>query len=135
MAQCGGFAKKPIWVTAFDPSEKYASGDYPNVQAGGDGLPKYVAPSRPIENADEDGHSVDNRNSSAAKDAVNGSCCKQLLISAPNSARLSFPADLVLAPVDHTFQTITVRLLVHAQVEIWPNSRWKSTTVLRRQQY
>ncbi len=37
VAQRGGFAKKHIWVTAFDPAEKYASGDYPNVHAGGDG--------------------------------------------------------------------------------------------------
>lgn len=52
VAQRGGFAKKHIWVTAFDPAEKYASGDYPNVHAGGDGLPKYVSQNRNIENAD-----------------------------------------------------------------------------------
>jgi primary-amine oxidase len=48
----GGFATKHVWVTAFDPAEKYASGDYPNVHAGGDGLPRYVAQNRSIENAD-----------------------------------------------------------------------------------
>ncbi len=53
VAQRGGFAKKHIWVTAFDAKEKkYASGDYPNVHAGGDGLPKYVENNRNIENAD-----------------------------------------------------------------------------------
>ncbi|MCF3641316.1 primary-amine oxidase, partial [Rhizobium sp. TRM95111] len=52
VAQRGGFAKKHIWVTAFDPKEKYASGDYPNVHAGGDGLPNYVQQNRVIENAD-----------------------------------------------------------------------------------
>ncbi|RXT24513.1 tyramine oxidase [Rhizobium leguminosarum] len=52
VAQRGGFAKKHIWVTAFDASEKYASGDYPNVHAGGDGLPGYVKQNREIENAD-----------------------------------------------------------------------------------
>ncbi|PZQ84923.1 MAG: tyramine oxidase [Ancylobacter novellus] len=52
VAQRGGFAKKHIWVTAFDRSEKYASGDYPNVNAGGGGLPAYVQQNRPIENAD-----------------------------------------------------------------------------------
>ncbi|MGO6818476.1 primary-amine oxidase [Rhizobium leguminosarum] len=52
VAQRGGFAKKHIWVTAFDASEKYASGDYPNVHAGGDGLPGYVKQNRKIENAD-----------------------------------------------------------------------------------
>ncbi|WEZ85349.1 primary-amine oxidase (plasmid) [Rhizobium sp. 32-5/1] len=52
IARRGGFAKKHIWVTAFDPAEKYASGDYPNVHAGGDGLPKYVQQNRNIDNAD-----------------------------------------------------------------------------------
>ena len=52
VAQRGGFARKHIWVTAFDPSEKYASGDYPNVNAGGGGLPAYVKQNRAIENAD-----------------------------------------------------------------------------------
>ncbi|MBB3396433.1 primary-amine oxidase [Rhizobium sp. BK060] len=52
VAQRGGFAKKHIWVTAFDEKEKYASGDYPNVHAGGDGLPAYIQQNRPIENAD-----------------------------------------------------------------------------------
>ncbi|MGR9554089.1 primary-amine oxidase [Rhizobium leguminosarum] len=52
VAQRGGFAKKHIWVTAFDAREKYASGDYPNVHAGGDGLPGYVKQNRNIENAD-----------------------------------------------------------------------------------
>ena len=48
----GGFATKHVWVTAFDKREKYASGDYPNVHAGGDGLPRYAAQNRNIENAD-----------------------------------------------------------------------------------
>lgn len=48
----GGFATKHVWVTAFDPAEKYGSGDYPNNSAGGEGLPKYVAQDRNIENAD-----------------------------------------------------------------------------------
>ncbi|MBY3268225.1 primary-amine oxidase [Rhizobium laguerreae] len=52
VAQRGGFAKKHIWVTAFDAREKYASGDYPNVHAGADGLPGYVKQNREIENAD-----------------------------------------------------------------------------------
>jgi primary-amine oxidase len=48
----GGFATKHVWVTAYDPAEKYASGDYPNVHAGGDGLPRYIQQNRSIENTD-----------------------------------------------------------------------------------
>lgn len=48
----GGFATRHVWVTPFDRAEKYASGDYPNVHAGGDGLPRYVEKNRPIENGD-----------------------------------------------------------------------------------
>jgi len=47
-----GFATKHIWVTAYDPTEKYASGDYPNLNAGGDGLPRYIEQNRSIENGD-----------------------------------------------------------------------------------
>lgn len=43
-----GFATKALWVTQYDPSQKYASGDYPNQHAGGDGLPKYIEQNRPI---------------------------------------------------------------------------------------
>ena len=39
-------------MTPFHPDEKYASGDYPNVHAGGDGLPRYIAQNRSIENTD-----------------------------------------------------------------------------------
>ncbi len=48
----GGFATKHVWVTAYDPAEKYGSGDYPNVNSGGDGLPKFIEQNRNIENAD-----------------------------------------------------------------------------------
>jgi primary-amine oxidase len=48
----GAFATKHLWVTPFHPDEKYATGDYPNVHAGGDGLARYVAHNRPIENTD-----------------------------------------------------------------------------------
>ncbi len=50
--QRGGFATKHVWVTRYDPAEKYASGDYPNQHAGGDGLPKYIKANREIENTD-----------------------------------------------------------------------------------
>lgn len=47
-----GFATKHVWVTKYDPAERYASGDFPNQHAGGDGLPKYIAQNRGIENED-----------------------------------------------------------------------------------
>jgi primary-amine oxidase len=50
--QRGGFATRHVWVTPFDPAERYASGDYPNQHAGGDGLPRYIEANRNIENED-----------------------------------------------------------------------------------
>ena len=47
-----GFAYKHLWVTQYDPSERYASGDYPNQSAGLDGLPKYVQADRPVAEKD-----------------------------------------------------------------------------------
>jgi primary-amine oxidase len=47
-----GFATKHLWVTPFRADEKYASGNYPNVHAGGDGLTRYIQQNRSIENAD-----------------------------------------------------------------------------------
>jgi primary-amine oxidase len=50
--QRGGFATRHVWVTPFDPAERYASGDYPNQHSGGDGLPRYIQANRNIENKD-----------------------------------------------------------------------------------
>jgi primary-amine oxidase len=50
--QRGAFATKHVWVTPFDAAEKYATGDFPNQHAGGDGLPAWVQKNRSIENAD-----------------------------------------------------------------------------------
>ncbi len=48
-----GFAYKHLWVTAYDPTERFAGGDYPNQGAGGDvGLPQYVRAGRPTEATD-----------------------------------------------------------------------------------
>jgi primary-amine oxidase len=52
MSSRGGFATKHIWVTRFAPDERYASGEFPNQHAGGDGLPKYIRQNRSIENED-----------------------------------------------------------------------------------
>lgn len=48
----GGFTRSHFWATAYDPLERYAAGDYPNQQQGGDGLPRYVQQNRSLENAD-----------------------------------------------------------------------------------
>jgi primary-amine oxidase len=52
MRSRGGFATKHVWVTRYAPNERYASGEFPNQHAGGDGLPKYIAQNRSIENED-----------------------------------------------------------------------------------
>jgi primary-amine oxidase len=51
-ARRAGFTGNHVWVTAYDPAERYAAGDYPNQHAGGDGLPRYAAADRPLEDAD-----------------------------------------------------------------------------------
>jgi len=48
----GGFIHHHFWATAYDPQERYAAGDYPNQQQGGDGLPVYVQRNRPLANSD-----------------------------------------------------------------------------------
>ena len=52
MRDRGGFATKHVWVTQYDPAERYASGNFPNQHAGGDGLPKYIQQNRNLENTD-----------------------------------------------------------------------------------
>ena len=52
MRSRGGFATKHVWVTRYAPEERYASGDFPNQHAGGDGLPKYIEENRSIQNED-----------------------------------------------------------------------------------
>ena len=46
IARRAAFATKHLWVTRYDPAERYAAGDFVNQHAGGAGLPAYVA-SRP----------------------------------------------------------------------------------------
>jgi primary-amine oxidase len=46
------FATKHLWVTAYDPAERYAAGDFVNQHAGGAGLPQYVAADRDLEGTD-----------------------------------------------------------------------------------
>jgi primary-amine oxidase len=46
------FASKHLWVTRFDPAERYAAGDFVNQHAGGAGLPAYTAGDRDIDGQD-----------------------------------------------------------------------------------
>ncbi len=47
-----GFMTKHLWVTRYDPGERYAAGDYPNQHPGGAGLPSYVQDDAPLANTD-----------------------------------------------------------------------------------
>jgi primary-amine oxidase len=47
-----GFAAHHLWVTPFDPKERYPTGDYPNQHPTGDGLPKWTAADRSLVNTD-----------------------------------------------------------------------------------
>ncbi|MDA0159183.1 primary-amine oxidase [Solirubrobacter ginsenosidimutans] len=47
-----GFTQEHVWVTAYDPAERFAAGDYPNQHPGGDGLPRYTEADRPTEGTD-----------------------------------------------------------------------------------
>ena len=46
------FATKNLWVTRYDPSERYAAGDFVNQHPGGGGLPAYAAADRDIDGQD-----------------------------------------------------------------------------------
>ena len=47
-----GFVNHHVWVTPYNPDERYGAGDYPNQSRGGDGLMKWTEQDRPIENTD-----------------------------------------------------------------------------------
>ena len=47
-----GFTAHTLWVTAHDPAQRFAAGDYPNQHPGGAGLPAFGAGDRPLEGAD-----------------------------------------------------------------------------------
>jgi primary-amine oxidase len=47
-----GFMTKHLWVTRYDPQERYAAGDYPNQHPGGAGLPSYIEDDAPLDNAE-----------------------------------------------------------------------------------
>jgi primary-amine oxidase len=47
-----GFIGKNLWVTPYNPDERYPAGDYPNQNPGGDGLPTWTQANRSLENTD-----------------------------------------------------------------------------------
>ncbi|HXQ43955.1 MAG TPA: primary-amine oxidase [Acidimicrobiales bacterium] len=47
-----GFATRNLWVTPYDPGERWAAGDYPNQNPGGDGLPRWTAADRSLVDTD-----------------------------------------------------------------------------------
>jgi primary-amine oxidase len=46
------FMQNHLWVTRFDPDERYPAGEFMNHSDGSGGLPDFIAQDRPIENAD-----------------------------------------------------------------------------------
>jgi primary-amine oxidase len=46
------FATRHLWVTAYDPGQLHAAGDYPYQHPGGAGLPAYVQADRPVRDTD-----------------------------------------------------------------------------------
>jgi primary-amine oxidase len=47
-----GFITNHLWVTPYEPSERYAAGEYPSQHAGGAGLPEWTAQDRAVANRD-----------------------------------------------------------------------------------
>src|SRR5262249_31692151 len=43
-----GFLTQNLWVTPYDPAERYPTGNYPNQNPGGDGLPQWTQADRPV---------------------------------------------------------------------------------------
>jgi primary-amine oxidase len=47
-----GFVDHHVWITPYREEERHAAGNYPNQSQGGDGLPRWTAADRAIENTD-----------------------------------------------------------------------------------
>lgn len=52
IAKRAAFATKHLWVTKYDPAERYPAGQFVNQHPGDAGLPSYVAQDRNIEGED-----------------------------------------------------------------------------------
>ena len=51
-AQRAAFLQSDVWLTGYDPAERYAAGDYVFASKGVQGLPVWARKNRPIRNAD-----------------------------------------------------------------------------------
>jgi primary-amine oxidase len=47
-----GFTANNVWVTPYDPKERYAAGEYPNQHPTGDGLPNWTKANRNVEDTE-----------------------------------------------------------------------------------
>jgi primary-amine oxidase len=52
LAARAGFATNHLWVTRYDPAQRYPAGDFVNQHPGGAGLPAYAAADRDIDGTD-----------------------------------------------------------------------------------
>jgi primary-amine oxidase len=52
VARRAPFMFHPLWVTAYDQDEIFATGDYPNQSPGGQGLPAFAARERSLTDTD-----------------------------------------------------------------------------------
>ncbi|MGI5152449.1 primary-amine oxidase [Plantactinospora sp. CA-294935] len=52
VARRAAFATRSLWVTRYDPAQRYPAGDLVNQHPGHAGLPEYVAADRPIDGED-----------------------------------------------------------------------------------
>jgi primary-amine oxidase len=52
IASRAAYARHHLWVTAYDPEQRYPAGDFVNQSRGGLGLPQYVADDASLEGAD-----------------------------------------------------------------------------------
>ncbi len=52
IGQRAQFARKQLWVTAYDPEQRYPAGDYPAQSEPGQGMPEWIAAERTLRDAD-----------------------------------------------------------------------------------
>ena len=52
IGQRARFARKQLWVTAYDPAQRYPAGDYPAQSEPGQGMPEWIAAGRSLRDAD-----------------------------------------------------------------------------------